>query len=188
MQEGLGRLTKTVTFDVKTLEGLRSEAGSDEGKVFNLVRGLQQEIEDESEAAPVLQTLKDRAERILKDLEDRKTTGLAAMDLLAALAKEKQEAVKGAQESGFSSRAYGVYWSLKDDEALGRAGISAVELARESETLLARFPNAQVNADERRRLRAALYRPLLGLDKEERGRAVEAVLTILLDSASDANA
>ncbi|MEQ8826308.1 MAG: deoxyribonuclease HsdR, partial [Parvibaculum sp.] len=40
-QEGLGKLTKTVTFDVRTLEGLRGEPGSDEGKVFNLVRGLQ---------------------------------------------------------------------------------------------------------------------------------------------------
>jgi type I restriction enzyme, R subunit len=91
------------------------------------VRGLQQEIEEESEAAPVLQTLKDRAERILKDLEDRKTTGLAAMDLLAALAKEKQEAVKGAQDSGLSSRAYGVYWSLKDNDAFAKAGISALQ-------------------------------------------------------------
>ncbi|HVJ06549.1 MAG TPA: hypothetical protein VM578_12820 [Candidatus Saccharimonadales bacterium] len=36
-QEGLGRLTKTVTFDVQTLDGLRRESGSDEGKVFNLV-------------------------------------------------------------------------------------------------------------------------------------------------------
>jgi hypothetical protein len=50
------------------------------------VRGLQKEIDDDPNAAPVLQPLKDRAERILKDLESRKTTGLAAMDLLAALA------------------------------------------------------------------------------------------------------
>ena len=77
---------------------------------------------------------------------------------------------------------------MKDDEALGKAGIAAAELAKESETLLIRFPNARVNADERRRLRAALYRPLLGLDKEERGRMVEAVLAILLAGGSDANA
>lgn len=38
-------LTKTVTFDVKTLEGLRREPGSDEAKVFNLVRSLHQELE-----------------------------------------------------------------------------------------------------------------------------------------------
>jgi type I restriction enzyme, R subunit len=188
-QEALGRLTKTVTFNVKTLEGLRSEGGSDEAKVFNLVRGLQHEIEEESQTAPVLQTLKDRAERILKDLEDRKTTGLAAMDLLAVLAKEKEEAVKGAQDSGLSSRAYGVYWSLKDDEELRKSGISAQELATEAEALLARFPNARVNIDEQRRMRAALYRPLLGARKEERGRLVEAILAILLDgSTADATA
>jgi type I restriction enzyme R subunit len=183
-QEGLGRLIRAVTFDVKTLEGLRGEGGSDEAKVFNLVRGLQHEIEDESEAAPVLQTLKDRAERILKDLEDRKTTGLAAMDLLATLAREKEEAAKGAQDSRLSSRAYGVYWSLKDDEALAKAGISALELATTAEASLVRFPNARVNIDEQRRLRAALYRPLLGLKKEERGRVVEAILAILLDGSS----
>jgi type I restriction enzyme R subunit len=187
-QDGLGRLTKTVTFDIKTLEALRGEPGSDEGKVFNLVRGLQKEIDEDLEAAPVLETLKDRAERILKELEDRNTTGLAAMDLLAALAKEKEAAVKGAQDSGLSSRAYGVYWSLKDEEALGKAGVSAIELANESEALLGRFPNARVNIDEQRRLRAALYRPLLGLDKQERGRVVEVILAILLDGAPGADA
>ena len=57
----------------------------------------------QSGAAPILQPLKDRAERILKDLENRKTTGLAAMDLLAALAKEKEAAVKAAKDSGLSS-------------------------------------------------------------------------------------
>jgi type I restriction enzyme R subunit len=43
-QEGLGRLTKSVTFDVKTLEALRGEKGSDEGKVFNLVRAFRRKL------------------------------------------------------------------------------------------------------------------------------------------------
>ena len=186
--EGLGRLTKTVTFDVKTLEGLRGEPGSDEGKVFNLVRGLQKEIDEESDAAPVLQTLKDRAERILKDLENRNTTGLAAMEMLAAMAKEKEEAIKAAKDSGLSTRAFGVYWTLKNEEALQKAGVSTMELAQDAETEIVRFPNAKVNADERRKLRAALYRPLLALDKEERGRVVDIVLAILLDGDRDADA
>ena len=187
-QEGLGILTKTVTFDVKTLEGLRREPGSDETKVFNLVRSLHHELEEEPAAAPVRRPIAERAERILQELENRNTTGLAAMDYLAALAKEKEEAAKDAQDSGLSPRAFGVYWAMKDDEALAKAGISAAEMAKEAEALLARFPNAQANDDERRRLRAALYRPLLGLDKERRGRIVEAVLAILLDGGSDANA
>lgn len=94
-QQGLGRLTKSVTFDVATLQSLRGAKGADEGKVFNLVRGLQQEIDNDAAAAPVLQPLKERAERILKDLEERKTTGLAAMDQLAALAAEKGSGDEG---------------------------------------------------------------------------------------------
>jgi type I restriction enzyme R subunit len=185
-QEGLGSLMKTVTFDVKTLEGLRGEPGSDEAKVFNLVRSFQKESEDDAELAPVLQTLKDRAERILKDLQDRNTTGLAAMDQLAALAEEKEKAITEAKDSGLSARAFGVYWALKNHEALRAAGISAQQLAHDAESVLAKFPNAPVNADERRRLRAALYRPLLGVGKEDRGRLVDLVVAILLDGQGNA--
>jgi type I restriction enzyme R subunit len=132
--------------------------------------------------------LKDRAERIIKDLEDRKTNGLVAMDQLAALAREKEEAVRAAKESGLSARAFGVFWILKDDEPLRNGGISAKSLAREAEMHLERFPNASVNADEHRRLRAALYRPLLKLGTEERARVVDLVLAILLGDEPDSGA
>jgi type I restriction enzyme R subunit len=183
-QQGLGRLTKTVTFDVATLQSLRSDKGSDEGKVFNLVRGLQYELDEDQAAAPVLQPLKDRAERILKDLEDRTTTGLAAMDQLAALAAEKEATLKAARDSGLSARAFGVFWLLRDDDAVKRAYLDAMTLAKEAETLLTRFPNAAVNADEQRRLRAALYKPMLALTQEERVRVVELVVKLLLAEAN----
>ena len=185
-QEGLGYLTKTVTFDVRTLEALRGQTGPDEAKVFNLVRGLQKEVDDQPEMGPVLRPLKDRAELILKGLEQRTTTGLAAMDSLAALAKEKEVAIEAAQDSGLSPRAFGVYWALKDATSLQAAGVSAMALAQEAESLLGRFPNAAVNADEERRLRAALYRPVVGLEAEERSRMVERILTTLLGSDDDA--
>jgi type I restriction enzyme, R subunit len=179
-QDGLGRLTKSVTFDVKTLEALRSDKGSDEGKVFNLVRGLQQEIDDNADAAPVLQSLKDRAERILKDLENRNTTGLAAMDLLAALATEKDATMKAARESGIPARAFAVAWVLRDEKAIKTAGIDPIALAKEAEELLCRFPNALVNADEQRRLRSSLYKPLLALAQEERAHVVDLIVRQLL--------
>lgn len=184
-QQGLGRLTKSVTFDVATLQSLRGDKGSDEGKVFNLVRGLQQEIDDDAGAAPVLQPLKERAERILKDLEERKTTGLAAMDQLAALAAEKDAAMKEARDSGLSARAFGAFWALREDAAVKAAGLDTMTLAKDIEELLGRFPNAQVNPDEQRRLRAAIYKPLLGLPPEERARAVDLVLKLLLAEADE---
>jgi type I restriction enzyme R subunit len=187
-QYGLGSVMRTVTFDLSTLEGLRREPGTDEGKVFNLVRGLQKEIDEDSDTAPVLQTIKDRADRILEDMQNRSATGLAAMDMLEALAKEKGDAIKASRESGLSTRAFGVYWRLRDNPALREAGISTKRLAEESDALTARFPNANVNADEQRKLRAALYRPLLELDKDERGRVVDSILGILLNGNGNGEA
>ena len=179
-QVGLGRMTKAVIFDVATLQALRKEEGPDEAKVFNLVRGLQKEIDDEPATAPVLQSLKDRADRILKDLEDRKITGLAAMDELAVLAKEKDAATKAARDSGLGSRGFSVSWVLAKDEAAKSAHVDPIETARVVEELLERFPNAAVNADEQRRLRAALYRPLLSVEPQERARLVDLLIRVVL--------
>jgi type I restriction enzyme R subunit len=175
-QEGLGNITKSVTFDLRTLEAMRPAKGTDEGKVINLVRGLRKEIDENPDIAPVLQSLRERADRILQDLENRRTTGLAAMDLLAAIATEKDKAMREAEQSGLSARAFGVYWGLKDDGALKGKGLSAMDVARETNSLLSKFPNAAVNPDELRRLRAALYRPLLRLEAGERARIVELIV------------
>ena len=183
--EGLGYLTKTLTFDLRTLSAIRREAGSDEAKVFNLVRGLQREVNNEPEMEAVLRPLKERAERILKDLEDLRTTGLAAMDQLAALAVEKEAAVEATRDSGLSPRAFGVYWALKDDAALESAGVSAMSLAQTADSLLSRYPNAAVNVEEKRHLRSALYLPLLKLPKDDRTSVVERVVAILLGGGAD---
>jgi hypothetical protein len=81
IQDGLGRLIKTVTFDVKTLEALRGEPGSDEGKVFNLVRGLQKEIDEDSDSAPGCCR---RAHARARDLFDPAASSVAPSRLLAA--------------------------------------------------------------------------------------------------------
>ncbi len=120
--------------------------------------------------------MKDRAERILKDLENRNTTGLAAMDLLAALATEKDAAAKAAKDTGLTPKAFAAFWALRDSKVLKSGGIDPIELAKEIEKLLARFPNAKVNADEQRQLRASLYRPLITLPKDARTDVVELIM------------
>lgn len=179
-QHGLGRLTKSVTFDIATLTSLRDEVGSEEDKVYNLVRGLQREIDENPATAPVLQPLKDRADRIIKNLEERKTTGLAAMDQLAALAAEKDAAMQAARNSGLSPRAFAIAWVLREDAAIKAVGIDSMTLAKDAEALLGRYRNALMNADEQRRLRASLYTPLLALGQDERARVVDLVVRLLL--------
>lgn len=178
-QEGLGRIARVVTFDVDTLESLRAEDGPDEGKAFNLVRGLRNEMDNDPAAAVVLDSLRNRAERVLKDLEERKITGLSAIDELASLAEEKAAARNAAEQSGLSTTGFAVFWNLRNDDAIGRAGIDAAQVAREVETLIERFPNWAENADEQRRLRLSLYKPLLALDKDERARTVDDTMQVL---------
>jgi len=179
-QSGLGNLTKTVTFDVKTLDALRDSKGSDEGKVFNLVRGLQKEVDDDQANAPILQPLKDRAERILKDMESRNVTGLAVIDLLGALAAEKEMRLAEAKASGLSADAFGVMIALRDDPALTGGEIDVRQVASLIDELRTRYPNALLNDDERRRLRGALYLPLLDLNDEDRTRIVDLIMRSLL--------
>ena len=79
-------------------------------------------------------------------------------------------------------RAFSVYWALKDDARLKTASIPALEFAREVESLTAKFPNAAVNDDEQRVLRANLYKPLLTLGKEDRTRLVDLIVATLFPS------
>ncbi len=188
VQEGLRNLTNPVTFDVETLDILQGESGTDEAKVFNLVRGLQQEIAMESERRSILIPLKERADSILKDLEHRQTTGVEALDQLETLAKEKEAAFEAANESGLSPCAFGVYWAFNEDPRFSKAGISALVVATEAEASLIRYPNAAVNAEEKRLLRSALYQPLLQLNKDERGEVVDGVLALLLGGSKGEDA
>ena len=179
-QHGLGRLTKSVTFDVKTLDALRTKSGSEPGKVINLVRGLSEEADSYAAEAPYLIPLKERAERVVKDLEARTTSGLQAMDALAALAADKEAAEKARRDTGLGAKAFAAYWSIRGDPTIVAAGVDPLAMAREIDALAGRFPNYSQNADEQRQFRAALYKPLLKLDKDTRARLVEQMLKIFL--------
>ncbi|MFO0598974.1 MAG: HsdR family type I site-specific deoxyribonuclease [Myxococcaceae bacterium] len=179
---GLTQVTKSVTFDTRAIDLLKTSEGSHTVGVFNLLRGLQQEIDDQPQLGPVLQPLKERAERVMKDLEDRRTTGLDALHELGKLAEEKEAALKAAQASGLSQRGFAVFWSLRDEAALHAAGVAPTEVARRAEALLSQFPNSAVNPEEQRRLRAALYQPVLKVGAEHRSRLVELILSTLLAS------
>ena len=139
-QEGLGRIAKVVTFDVATLEQLKGDDGPDEGKVYNLLRGPRKEMDDDPAKAVVLRAIKERADQVIKNLEERKVIGMAAMDEIAALVAEKDEAKKAAQASGLSDVGFAVHWQLGRDEALAGAGLDTLAVAREVETLLTKFP------------------------------------------------
>lgn len=178
-QEGLGRFSKVVDFNVETLEQLKHEEGPDEGKVYNLLRGLRKEMEEDPAGAVVLQNIKDRADRVMQNLEDRKINGIAAMVELEALAKEKAAAKQMAKESGLSDLGFAIYWVISQDDGAKTASFDGMAASREIETVVAKFPSWRENPDEKRRLRAGLYKPLLTLGKEDRAAVIERIMHVL---------
>lgn len=184
-QQGLGRIAKVVTFDVTTLEQLKREDGPEEGKVYNLLRGLRKEMDEDPAKAVVLRALKERADQVIKNLEERKITGMAAMDQIAVLIVEKEEARKAAQDSGLSDVGFAVHWQLSRDAALTEVDLETLAVAREVETLLGQFPNWVENTDEQRRLRLNLYKPVIKLPVEQRKAAVEQIMQVLEQTAGD---
>ena len=184
-QEGLGRIAKVVTFDVATLEQLKGEEGPDEGKIYNLLRGLRKEIDEDPAKAVVLRALMERADQVIKNLEERKVTGMAAMDEIAALVVQKDEALQAAQRSGLSDIGFAVHWQLSRDEALVSASLDSLAVAREVETLLTKFPNWSENPDEQRRLRLNLYKPVIKLRDEQRRAALEQIMQVLDQTARE---
>ena len=79
------------------------------------------------------------------------------MDELAALAAEKEQAQREASESGLSESGFAIYWSLRADEALAGAEISAMGFAGEVEALARPVPQLE---RELRRAAAAAAQPL----------------------------
>ena len=183
--EGLGHAPRAVTFDLKTVEALRGGSERDEAKVFNLLRGMRKVIDDNAELASVLLPLQERAERVQQDLETRKISSMEAIDLLAGLAKEKDDALAAAKESGLSPKAFGVYWELRDESSTTEVGMSAVELARLVDELLVRFPNAKHSVQENRLLRGHLYSPLLKMTVGRRKRLVDRIIDLVLGTSDD---
>jgi type I restriction enzyme, R subunit len=179
VQDGLGRFSKVVTFDAETLESLKKENGPEEGKVYNLLRGLRKEMDDNPAAAIVLEGIMERSQRIIQNLEERKITGLVAMDELADLAAEKRAARKRAEGSGLSDVGFAVFWVLEQDETVVAASVDPLAAAREVEVVLAQFPNWRANAEEKRQLRRKLYKPLLHIPTRERADVIERVMQVL---------
>lgn len=178
-QEGLGRFSKVVDFDIETLEQLKGEEGPDEGKVYNLLRGLRKEMEEDPAGAVVLQSIKERADRVMQNLEDRKINGIAAMVELEALVQEKAEAKKKAKASGLTDLGFAIYWVITGEDGAKKVSFDAMAASREIETVLGKFPSWRENPDERRRLRASLYKPLLDLGKDDRAAVIERIMQVL---------
>ncbi len=153
---GLDKLSKTVEFDEAALKALKGEKGSENGKVINLVKSLTTSASERGDAEPYLIPIGERAESILTALEDRQISTDEAMARIESLMAEKIAAERARKESGLDPDTFEVFWFLKHEKIP-----NATMLAKEIGAVYARFPNAVSSEDEKRQLKAEIYKSLL---------------------------
>lgn len=166
---GLDKLTKVVEFDEAAMDALRKRKGDDERNVINLTRSLQDAT---AEKEPFLVGIAERAAAVMENLEERKTSTVKAREELEALMRERIEARKAREASGLDAQAFAVVWALN-----GMGVERSEDLAREIGAAYARFPNAEQNSDEKRQLKAAVYKALMPV---ARGKKMVEVAEIVM--------
>jgi len=147
---------KTVEFDLKTLRALSSDDGADNATVINLVRAIENEAEQKAEQQPVLVHIAQRAAAILEALEQRSISTEKAIAQLELLVQEREQADQARVELGLDSTTFAVYWHLQ-----GQGFKDALRVAREITAARDRYLNHADNEEERRQLKAEIYRSLM---------------------------
>ncbi len=147
---------KAVEFDLKTLQSLRAKDGDDNAAVINLVRAVEHEAEEQVAQQPVLADIAARARAILEALEQRTIGTQKALEQIELLVKERSEADVARAQSGLDPTTFGIFWHLRG-EGFADPRLAATEIM----TALARYPNHRENEDERRQLKAEVYRSLM---------------------------
>jgi len=165
--------------DERALTAIAESDKPDTVKVFNLVKALQQISTKRHAEAPYLLAISERVEQIVKAFQDRQIATKDALDELAKLLDEAQEAERAREESDFSADAFAVFWLL------GRRGIDDPErVARGAADALERNPHWRRRADQEREVRAALYKALLESKVKDVAETGQWVLSVLKRGSS----
>jgi type I restriction enzyme R subunit len=161
--DGLEEVLPVQEINEKTLGAFKKDGGSDNAKIVNLARSLAASVRKKQDEQPHLIPLGDRAERVLALFEDRQLGTKDALKELQKAVEEFNAAQKELKERGFDPNTFSIYWVLHRSEVDDADGLAtAINEAFE------KFPNSQVNADERRELKAEVYKLLLPKVKKQK--------------------
>ncbi len=156
----------------KELALLKESQTTETVKLLNLRRLLSITVEQKSRSQPYLQSIGERAERIIQAYEDRHLTTQQALSELETLAQTAADAQAEQERLGLDANTFAVYNALR--LAIEDAPI---QLAKDVNSVFVRYPDYQWDEREGNEARADLYhllRPYLAT-----GEMIEAVNRLL---------
>lgn len=172
--DGIERTLAPVKLDEEAIAALKSKKGSTKAKVINLGRTLVSQIREEP-SQPYLIEIRDRAENILEQLDDRQTETEQALRELESIVREYQEIAKERERLKLDESTFAFFQTLKQ---AGLEPAGAQELAVVLDALFKKYPEQRENAAQKRGLKAELYRELLPkVGKESMVRVADRLLS-----------
>jgi type I restriction enzyme R subunit len=159
------------------LLALVQEQKPDTVKVFNLLKELHHLVEAEGKSQPHLIPIGERAEAIRHAFEERQINSQQALQELAKLVLDLQEAQEQRQESDLSLEAFAVAWWLRVQK--GWEVKNAEALAASLEAAFKEFPHWSVSKAHERELRKSLYLELIHAGVKDVVAWTDEILTLL---------
>jgi type I restriction enzyme R subunit len=156
----VGYMAKTLLpvyqINEQTLEALKKDDKSDKAKIINLRKSITVYVDENSDRMPYLIGIGERLEAINDLYERRQIDTAEALRRLEEIVREINRAKKEQAEKKLDTKTFSIYWILKS-----RYVVAAQKLAEKIEDLLQKYPNWQVNSEEKRNLRLGMYGQLM---------------------------
>ena len=154
--DGFGSTLPIYQINDKLIDELKRRHSSPVVRVVNLIRSIRKYIHDNQDEEPYLIDIGDRAERIRELFDDRQKTTEEALAELENIIKELGEAKKIRTEKNLDIQSFTAFWVLKE------AGLKDHEaLAKEVSQSFAQHPNWDANTEEKRQLKASVWKALI---------------------------
>ncbi len=171
---GLTKTTKNVLIDEKILKSIKDSNSSDNSKVINLVNSIRDTVMKESDEAPYLKSIGDRAEEVLEFYDDRQISTKEALNKVEELIKESFEAQNEMKKTGYDINTFSIHWILKQEKI-----DDLMKYAQIINSVFLKFPNYKYNKEEFRQMKAELYKHLLPVaGKEDMINIVKKILKL----------
>ena len=132
-------------------------------KVFNLLKALEQMVQEKAQEQPYLISIGDKAEEIAQAFEDRQKTTQDTLSELDKIVAELRKAQQERDTSELSPEAFAVFWYLQKDEVP-----KAKEIAQAGDgCVCTNTRTGRRSSHQEQELRRSLYKSLIDAGVEK---------------------